>query len=270
MGRQLWSSVRTTLRFYRRNRLLWLVAIVLGFSFAISLIPALFFQSSSQRFEIAKTVFDSLNYFFLLFAAVLGLVSVSSHVRDRSIKMVMTKPVAPAVWLGAHFVAAGLVLACLVVGNLLVSTGLFALWGIPWQSGPLFLGVTTLLRCLVLFSFLTFLSLVMHPVVAGITALILREGTFYQLSLLAASAERMASAGWYKGLIRGIEALLALVYRVLPIYDPYGDAVAAVATSFRVESSHLLPLLWTTAYTAAFAALLFVLTLAALRRKRLA
>lgn len=269
MTRQLWSCTRANLLFYRRNRLLWLIAIVLGFSFLVTLVPALFFQSSSQRFEIAKIVFEYLNFFFFLFAAALGLVSVSSHLRDRSIKMVATKPVRPELWLASHFVAAAIVFSCLVLGNLAITSLLFLVWSIPPQGGLVLLAATTVCRCMILFSFLTFLSVLMHPVLAGVLALFLQDGTFYQLSTLAASAEGMTNTGWYKATLAAIKYLLLIAYKVLPVYSPHAEDFASVASSLRIESGHLLPFLWTSLYATVFSVLLYLLTVTTLRKRRL-
>ncbi len=248
---------------------MWLVAVVLGFSFLVSLIPALFFQSSSQRFEIAKTVFEYWNYFVFLFAAALGLISVSSHLRDRSIKMVATKPVPREIWLASHFMAASIVVVALLAGNLLLTSLLFLAWKIPLQSGLLLLAATTACRCIVLFSFLTFLSVVMHPAMAAVVALVLQDATFYQLGILTASAERMTDLSWYKALLASIKYLLLIAYKLLPVYSPYAEEFAYVASSLRAEASHLAPFLWTGVYTATFAGLLFLLTASVLGRRRL-
>ena len=269
MASHLWSSVRTNLLFYRRNRLLWLIAIVLVFSFLVTLVPALFLRTSSQRFEIVKTIFDYLNYFYFLFAAALGLVSVSSHLRDRSIKMVMTKPVRPEVWLGSHFIAAALVFVGLMVVNLLVTSTLMLFWGIPLQSGLIMLAATTVCRCLILFSFLTFLSVLVHPVLAGVLALLFQDGLFYQLSTLTASAQRLAESDIYRSFLAATKYGLLIVYKVLPVYSPFQEEFASVEQSLRVESVHLLPFFWTALYAATFSTLLFLLTVWALRNRRL-
>jgi ABC-type transport system involved in multi-copper enzyme maturation permease subunit len=257
------------LLFYRRNRLLWLIAIVLIFSFLVTLVPALFLRTSSQRFEIVKMIFDYLNYFYFLFAAALGLVSVSSHLRDRSIKMVMTKPVRPEIWLGSHFVAAALVFIGLVVINLMVTSTLMLVWRIPLQSGLVMLAATTACRCLILFSFLTFLSALVHPVLAGVLALLFQDGLFYQLSTLTASAQRLAESDIYKSFLAAIKYGLLIIYKVLPVYSPFQAEFSSVEQSLRVESVHLLPFLWTALYAATFSTLLFLLTAWALRNRRL-
>jgi len=269
VGRQLLSCVRTNLLFYRRNRLLWLIAVVLAISFLMTMVPALFFQSSSQRFEIAKTIFEYLNQFYFLFAAALGLLSVSSHLRDRSIKMVATKPLRPEIWLGSHYIAAVIVFTALAVANLVLTYCLFVVWSIPLQGGLPLLSAMTVCRCLVLFSFLTFLSMKMHPALAGVLALVLQDGTFYQLSLLTASAERLATSGLHTAFLGGVKYGLLIVYKVLPVYSPYQDAFAAVASSLRADGSHFAALAWTLLYTIVFSALLYLLAAMALRKRRL-
>ena len=268
MLRQLAVNVRAHLVFYRRNRLLVLIAILLGFIFLMTLVPSLFFRSSSQRFEIAKMIFETLNAFVFLFAAALGLLGAWSHLRDRSIKMVMTKPVPPELWLLSHFVAAGLVMVALVAFNLLLTTGLFLLWGIPLQNGLAYLGLAAVCRCLILYAYLTFLSVLMHPAIAGVVVLLMQQETFYQLALLASSARQLAENALYQGLLGAVRHGLLFVYKVLPAYDPYPVALGRISSSFRVEAGDLATLGLTVLYSLTVSALLYLLAVASLRRRR--
>lgn len=266
--RQLGANVRAHLLFYRRNRLLVLIAILLAFVFLMTLVPSLLFRSSSQRFEIVKTIFETLNFFLFLFAAALGLLGVWSHLRDRSIKMVMTKPVPPELWLLSHFAAAGAVMIVLVAGNVLLTTGLFLLWDVPVQDGIVFLGLSSICRCLILFAYLTFLSVLMHPAVAGVVVLLLQQETFYQLALLTSSAREFVEAGVYRALLGAIRHGLVFVYKVLPVYEPYPETVHRIGSSFRLADGDLSTLGLTLLYTLAIAGLFYLLAVAALRRRR--
>ena len=268
MLRQLAANVRAHLVFYRRNRLLLLIAILLAFVFLMTLIPALLYRSSSQRFEIAKTIFDTINVYLLLFAATLGLLGVWSHLRDRSIKMVMTKPVSPDLWLLSNFIAAGLVMVALMAFNMLLTTGLFLLWDVPLQDGLAYLGLVSICRCLIVFSYLTFLSVLMHPAVAGVVALLMRPDTFYTLAMLATSAQKLADAALYKAFLGGASHAMLFVYRVLPMYDPYPGTVRRIGSSFRLEAGDLSTLGLTVLYSLTVSALLYLLAVASLRRRR--
>lgn len=268
MLRQLAANVRAHLLFYRRNRLLVLIAVVLAFTFLITLVPSLIYQSSSQRFEIAKMIFETLDVYLLLFAAALGLLGVSSHLRDRSIKMVMTKPVSPELWLLSHFVAAGTVMVALVALNVLLTTGLFLLWEIPLQDGLVYIGVTSVTRSLILYAYLTFLSVLMHPAIAGVMALLLRQDLFYQLALLASSAQRLSDSELYNGFLGAIHHLMLFVYKVLPVYDPYPETLGRIGSSFRIEDGDLSTLGLTVLYSLAASALLYLLAVSTLRRRR--
>ena len=267
--RQLLTCVRVNLLFYRRNRLLLLAAIVLLFIFLVSVIPSLLFETSNQRFSLVSHVFQSLNEYLFLFAAALGLLAVSSHLRDRSIKMVVTKPLPPEMWLLSHFLSAALMFVALAAGAVALSAALLWGWGIPFQAGLLYLAGVTVASCLIVFSYLTFLSSVMHPAVAGLVALTLQEATFRALSELAASGGGVVAGPIYKALLAAIQQGLYFVYAVLPSYVPFPEAVARVQASYRVETGDLGTLLLCLVYSLVLSALLFLLAVAALRRRRL-
>lgn len=268
MLRRLLVGIQVNLTFYRRNRLLLVVAVLLGFIFIISLIPSFLFETSTQRFAIVTTIFQPLDFFFFLFAAALGLVAVSTHLRDRSIKMVATKPLPPELWLLSHFLSACVLFLGLATSGLLLAGSLLLVWGIPLQTGLVYLSVVTVCKCSILYAYLTFLTTLVHPAVAGLIVLILQEQTFYQLSLFAASGQRLVESGVYRVLLGAAEQALYACYSILPIYTPFPQTVARIEASYRLASGDVWSLLWTIAYTLVLAALLYLLSLAALRRRR--
>lgn len=79
----------------------------------------------------------------------------------------------------------------------------------------------------------------------------------------------MASSGWYKVFLAGIKYLLLVVYKVLPVYSPHAQDLEPVSSSLRAEITHLPPFLGTIGYTVVFSLLLYLLTVAALRKRRL-
>jgi hypothetical protein len=267
--RQLWSSIYVNFIFYRRNRLLLVIVLLLGFVFLTSLIPSLLFETSTQRFGIVKTIFEFLNYFLFLFAAALGLLSASTHLRDRSIKMVATKPLPTELWLLSHFISAGLVFLVLATAAFFLGCGMLAVWEIPFQGGLVYHSIGSICSCMVLFSYLTFLSLLVHPAIAGLIVLILQEQMFYQLSLLAASGQHLVDSSFYGAALGGIQKFLYFVYTVLPVFSPFPDAVARIEASYRMESGDGLYLLGTVAYATVLALLMYLLSLSVLRRRRL-
>ena len=267
--RQLLTCVRVNLLFYRRNRLLLLVAIVLLFIFLVSVIPSLLFETSNQRFSLVSHVFQSLNEYLFLFAAALGLLAVSSHLRDRSIKMVVTKPLPPEMWLLSHFLSAVLMFVALAAGAVALSAALLWGWGIPFQAGLLYLAGVTVASCLIVFSYLTFLSSVMHPAVAGLVALTLQEATFRALSELAASGGGVVSSPRLQGFLDGDStgALLRLLgpAQLRPVPGGGGAGAGELSGGDR-RPRHPAALL---VYSLVLSALLFLLAVAALRRRRL-
>ena len=89
MREQLISSTRVHLRFYRRNRLLWAVAFIMLMMASITLAFSLFMYSDAQKFVRLTGMFRTLNGYAFVFAPLLGLFVVSSHLRNKQIKIVV-------------------------------------------------------------------------------------------------------------------------------------------------------------------------------------
>jgi len=99
MAELLRANVLANFAYFRRSRLLIAFALVFLLLTGLTSLPTFFINSSVQNFNSLQEIYSTMNVFLLLFAAGLGLFVVSSHLRNRSLKMVFTKPCSPAVWL---------------------------------------------------------------------------------------------------------------------------------------------------------------------------
>jgi hypothetical protein len=264
MRELLLLNTRVHLRFYARNRLLLAFALLMAGIMGLSMVPMLIWETSADRFSQLQAIAGELNDFALVFVASLGLFAVSFHIRNRSIKLVLTKPCPPGTWLASIFVSAGIVAAVLYGLIALISLGLSLIWKIPLQPGIAFVPFDGFVQSLVWLSFVTLLTVAFHPVVAVMVALFFNDGMFLQLKYLIESA-RVADA---KRLWLPVAGFLCdLMYALLPMAHPFGEKSAAAHANWRVTGADLQALAAATGYAALAMALFYAASLYLLRRK---
>jgi hypothetical protein len=259
-------NARVLLRFYARDRLLLALALLMLVIFGLTSVPTLLFQTATSRFETLRDLAATMNAFAFVFTPALGLIAISSHLRHRNLKMVVTKPCPPEVWLGAVFVSAGAI-ALVIHTVIAIATFLLSLaWGLPYQSGFLLLALEGLCESMTVLSVLIMLAVILHPVIAVFAAVFVNESLLYQLKFLAAGAQ----AGHWRGWLLALQVLLDSVYTLLPLYDPLGERAARLRQTLRPEAGDWLHLLLGAAYTLVATAFFYAISTLALRRKTLA
>ena len=162
MTELLRANVLADFAYYRRSRLLIAFALVFLLLTGLTSLPTFFMNSGVQNFNSLQEIYSTMNGFLLFFAAGLGLFVVSSHLRNRSLKMVFTKPCSPAVWLLSAFasaVAVSLLLNLIVLASAVVMS--FA-WHLPVRAGLLFISVDTFVASVGLIAYLMLLAEVRH------------------------------------------------------------------------------------------------------------
>jgi len=260
------ANVWAHLTFFRRNRLVLVISIIMLVVMCLSMLPSLFFLSSNKHFEIITTIFKELNMFAYLLTGGLGMFLVASHLRARNIKMVVTKPCPPEVWLITGFIAAGLISLFLHAGVLCLSLLLSVAWGVPVQSGFLFLSIDSFNSSIILLSYLVFLTMVMHPVLAVIITLIFNEGAFYGLMTIFGIANKMDAGGSWS--IIGYY-IAKTVYFLTPMTDPLAGKHIGVSYSFKTVPSDWVSLGESFLYGLAVCGMFYFLSCLFLRRKTL-
>lgn len=266
MRELLGVNVRALLRFYVRSRLLLALALLMLVILGISLVPMVLFETATSRFESLKALSVMMGNFAFVFIPILGLLAISTHLRQRSIKMVVTKPCPPEVWLLAVFVSAGLVALLLHVTVAGVTAALSLAWGVPYQSGFLLFAIEGLLESTIALSFLVALATLLHPVVAVVVIVFFNESLFYELKFMLAGAQ---AAVWRRSVLP-LQMLLDVVYTLLPMYDPLGEKASSLRQTMRPEAGDWLHLVVSVAYTLVAAAFFFALSSWAIRRRSLA
>jgi hypothetical protein len=262
---QLLANIDTDIKFYRRNRVLMGACLLYAAITALTLIPSFIFGSSTQEFTILKNLHDSLSTAVTVIVALMGLLFMSSHFRNRNVKMVLTKPCSPETWLAGIVVSTLGVLFVLQVVVVLITGILFAVWGIPFQAGLLYVTVENFLADAVILSFIIFLSTAMPPVLAAIVAVIANEGAIYALrEIVTAGQQSHGSTG-----LAILDGVLYVVYMALPSYGLLGNRDRDVYETWHLKASDWMDLLPALGYTAAIVVLFYLLTIVVLRRKSL-
>lgn len=264
MLEQLRANTRVNLKFYRRNRLLAGVAILF---IAVSLLyvgGSILFSTSTGRFDLTRELFDQLTWFAFIFVAAVGLVLVAVQVRGKAVKLIFTKPCPPDTWLASAFLSAVTLAACLYGAILLVMVALSMVWRFPFQTGFIFMSAELFFEAIVAMSYLTFLSMVMHPVIAIMIAVIFNESIFFAIRTGLIAAIKSTGGNIILPLL---EKLTYLLYVLTPMFSPYDEEIQGIKQTLRVPVGQWKFLAYSGAYAIALTSLFYLLTLLALKRK---
>ena len=259
------ANILANLAYYRRSRLLLAFMLVFLLLTGLMSLPPLFTHSGVQRFNALQEIFSDLCGFLLVFAAVLGLFIISSHLRNRSLKMVFTKPCPPALWLVSAFLSAVLVsllLNCIVLGSMV---GLSLVWHVPVRAGLIFVSADTFVASVGLTAYLMLLATLAHPAIAAIFVLIFNADMFYSAQFWAQASIRSGNSSWT---LRALERLFHYLYLLLPMVYPFSKKTEAVRTSLRVMHGEWRYIPYSFGYALTLSAFCYFLALLALQKKK--
>jgi hypothetical protein len=262
---QLRASIGVNLKFHRRNRLLLGIGLLFLTLMALPVAVSLLIESTTQKVSLLRMLSSELNVLAMVFTAGVGLFVISSHLRAKTLKVVVTKPCLPETWLASAFLSAIVASALFFCGALALSSGLALAWGVPVKAGLAFVALESFLRSLILLAYLMFLATALHPVVAVLTQAFFNESTFEGLRFLLAAREETGSAPW----LVAARWLCNTFYCILPAHTPYSAKTDAIHTSLRVAAHDWLYLLYACGYTLVVLTFFFLLSTAVLRRKPL-
>ena len=266
MAEKLRANILADLAYYRRSRLL--LAFLLAFLVltALSSLPAIFSGSGVQSFNTLRLIFSELNIYLLLFAGGFGVFIISSHIRNRSLKMVFTKPCSPALWLASALISAvavSLFLNAVVLGSAVL---LSLIWHVPVRVGLLYVTVDTIAASVGIIAYLMLLATLVHPAIAVVLGLLSDVSMFYSAHVWALSAIR---AGNKSHALQAIERFFQFLYLLVPMWHPFGKETDPVYTSMRVVHGDWKYLLYSFGYAFALAAFCYFTALFALQKRRL-
>jgi hypothetical protein len=261
------ANVRVHLKFFRRNRLILAVAVVFAVYLGFSLVIAGLWDTSGNRFSTLSELAEMLDDLTRFLTPVLGLILVFTHLRQKTLKVVVTKPCPPEAWLASGL---GVAAAISVAAHALVvvlTVVLSLAWKIPYQWGFLYTGLDSAVSSVVSLFYLALLTMLFHPVLALVLVSIFNESSLYSLGYALDVAVR---AHPKNVLYAALDKLVAGVFYVIPMLHPFQAETPGVASSLRTTGVDWLWLLARGGYALLAAACLFTLTAIALRRKSLA
>jgi hypothetical protein len=267
MRERLWLHVGSHLRLFRRSRIVLAVGLaILGF-WVLGVLPFFFDGTTGNRFNQLRSLSRQLAGLGWFLSAGLGLFVTSTHLRNKSVQVILTRPGSPQIWLASVFLAALVVAAATQLAGAAITFALSVLWGVPYQVGFLYLAIDSVFEAAIVIAFLTTLGAVVHPVVALLIALLFNESTFgslrYGLSLMAAQGQ----GGW---LLATMKAVVIAIHEALPMLDPFATQTGDVAETLRVSGRTWGFLGATALYTFVVTTICFLLADLALRRRSFA
>jgi hypothetical protein len=80
--------------------------------------------------------------------------------------------------------------------------------GIPFQDGYVFISLDYFIKSIILLSYIMFLAMVFHPVMAVLVVSIFNEGTFYGLKTMLMAVSK-SNSGWY---LVALEKVAGIMY----------------------------------------------------------
>jgi ABC-type transport system involved in multi-copper enzyme maturation permease subunit len=268
MFSQILANMRTNFKFYKRNRLLLAISVLVVLVMVLSTLPSLFYLTKTRHLELIRMLLNQLSTYAMFISAAIGLLMVSHHMRNRSLKMVFTKPCLPEVWLLSGFISAIIVALALYVLIFLISSILFFVWDVPYQWGVAYIVLNEFLKTVIILSYISFLGVIMHPVVVVLFLILFGESTFYFLKTLLASGIEKT-----QGLTASLLKLLKLasdgIYMIIPTTSPYVEMKSQVYGSLRFSDANWKYMLYTLCYAIAVTVLFYLLSTYFIKRKRL-
>jgi ABC-type transport system involved in multi-copper enzyme maturation permease subunit len=264
MSELLKANIWADVTFYRRSKLLLAFMLVFLLMTALQSLPPLFMNSGVQSFNSLQQIVSDLNFFLLALAGGMGLLVISSHLRNRSLKMVFTKPCPPATWLLSAYLAAAamsLFLNLVVLGSGVL---LSFLWHLPVRTGLVFISAETFAVSLGLIAYLMMLATVMHPALAAIVALIFNADLFNWFDVWTKAAIQSGNSSFA---LRMVERLFHFLYFLLPMVYPFDKQTQNIHISLRVLSSEWKYLPFSLGYTLVLSAFCYCVSLFALKKK---
>jgi hypothetical protein len=242
------------------------VAFIMLMMASITLAFSLFMYSDAQKFAQLTGMFRTLNGYAFVFAPLLGLFVVSSHLRNKQIKIVVTKPCSPETWLASCLLSAALMSAAVYALILVLVLAASLAWGIPLQSGFLFGAVREFCVAMVALAFIVPLATLVHPVAAALIALFFEEKVWYGMKFMLTAY----TTSGHPGLATRVgNWVVNGIYYAVPMFDPFNERVEHVYRSMRASGGDWLYVLYTAGYAVAAGLFCYLLSSRILRRRAL-
>ena len=254
------------LKFFLRNRLVLGLMLAAAAFWAMGFIPFLMWESTGGRFERLRYLSTQMHGLVWFYGALLALVAMSAHLRDRSTRLVFTRATRPEIWLVSVFAAATLVTVVAHALTAAATLGLSLAWNIPYQIGFAWLALDAMIESAIVVALLSTLAVGIHPIIAIAALFLFGDNITYYLYTMLSGAEYANALGAWgiagKWLARG-------AYTVMPMFDPFANETRAVSASLRVTGRDWAYLGAAAAYGSLVATFCFFAATFTLRRRAL-
>ncbi len=217
----------------------------------------------------------ALTIFLFLFglALILGVIAVKRELRERSVKMLLCRPVGFHQWLAARLLGGVIVLTVAAVANGVALAATLGVLGFPFGRDQVMAGFLVYASLIALYAYAAFLSTVMHEIPAAMVAVFFNGPIYRGIAYLGMT------------IAKGIEAATEnkfssdLVTRIFQaVYVPWPDTFlpTSLFTILNLDgASHPFPPTfltdgaWAVLYAANLILIFYALTAAVLRRRNL-
>jgi hypothetical protein len=248
--KQVKALVRNQVRYVRRSRLFLFFAGMILIYFATSTLPWFFVQSASDHFRILKRVISSLTTSIYFLVVILGFMTVRKPLKDRTLKLIVTKPCSLWQWLTAIFVFGIGVGGLLYLGVALLGLVFFLVNGIPVQIGMFAVIAVSFARSVLVFSLAVLLTSFLHPLIAAGILLFANQSLLYQMLQWSRLGMEWMESGVAQFGLGGLYYGVRVTYLLIPSFAPFSSQLGDLMKSFRLQSGDLFTLGMVFLYTA--------------------
>lgn len=269
MYNKLIINIKNNLKLYKRSKLLIVLGIIFFCFYGLITLPTLFMASSSSKLNVILKILNSFNGFSTIFLVILMLVGLISPIKNRSLKMIITKPCLPEIWLLSNYISAIFIAFLLNLVIFLIVSGLFLLWDMPFQWGLVYIFLHRFFQAIVLLSYITLLALAVDTWGAVVFGIFLTERFFFFFSNMFLALKDSVTNNFGKGILLVFQKIFYFIYFLLPVSEPYSKETGTVSRSLRLVSSDWKYLAFSLLYTILISVFLYLLSAEFLNKKRL-
>lgn len=263
------SNLAVNMRFFKRNKLLFGIGIFIVLIPALFSIPGFLISSSGNRLNSVLRIYSQMSDFALVLGPGTVLLFFSHHIRGRVLKMVFTKPFTPETWLLIGFSSSALISMIVFSLAVLLCESLLLLWGLSFQWGLLYMALKDFSHALMWIFYVGFLAVIFHPAIALLFVFFFREESFYYVKRILEGLVREKWTPFSEVLIKGLKALVDLIYFLLPTFTPYRDQTAGIYSNLRLTPAAVKYLFLSLNYAVVVSFFFYFLSVIFLKRKRL-
>lgn len=262
-------NIKNNFLLYRRSKLLIILGIILFVFYGLTSLPMLIAVSFTAKVSGISSILARLHNFSSLFLAVVLLVGLYYPIKNRCLKMIITKPCPPETWLLSNYISSILIALVINILIFIIACLFFLIWDLGFQLSLVYIFFDQFLRLVIMLSYLTFLMMVFGTWGAVIFGLFLTDSFFFYITNLFLALYNSATSGAVKTMNLVIHKIFYFIYTVIPMADPFSKETNLIYRNFKIELSDWEYILYTLIYTIFIAGFFYLVNSFLLKRKRL-